>query len=408
MRNNKEPRILFYLKESIIVKEPKGGPYGVGYMYYKESQLRGDKSFCFINDIDSEKQKIEKSKSMIRGLIKRCPNWLNSIQRNIRKRRQILALLNDKPKDSGVDFTAFDIIFFHQPIDLFNERINLKDYKGLVVLQSHCPEPSSHEMYAKLTKFVKRTIPHLLKRMEYIDEFAFNRADYIIFPCVDAEDPYRNNWPYFNIIREKLKVKYITTGIMPVSPRRDREAVLSELGIPKSDFVITYVGRHNEVKGFDLLKQIASSILDSCNDVWFISAGKEEPISRLVHARWKEIGWTTDAHSYISAADVFVLPNRETYFDLVMLEILALGKIVIASRTGGNKYFEKQGVKGVFLYNDVDEAIRLVNLIKTLPVSERLELEKSNKQFFINKCQVDSMYNNCKEVLSEVWHETNA
>lgn len=404
----KEPRTLFYLKESIIVEEPKGGPYGVGYMYYKESQVRGDKSFCFINDKESENLNLVKSESLLRKLVRQCPNWFNSIQRNIRKRKQILALLNDKPKDSGVDFNAFDIVFFHQPIDLFNERYNLEDYKGVVVLQSHCPEPSSHEMYAKFTKFVKQTIPNLLKRMEYIDEYAFNRADYIIFPCEDAEEPYKKKWPYFNEIRGKLKVKYITTGIMPVSPRRDREAVLSELGIPKSDFVITYVGRHNEVKGFDLLKQMASSILDNCNDAWFISAGKEEPIKRLEHARWKEIGWTTDAHSYISAADVFVLPNRETYFDLVMLEILALGKIVIASRTGGNKYFEKQGVKGVFLYDDVNEAVKLINMVKTLSTSERLELENSNRLFFVNKCKVDSMYNNCKEVLSEIWCETNA
>lgn len=68
----------------------------------------------------------------------------------------------------------------------------------------------------------------------------------------------------------------------------------------------------------------------------------------LKDSRWKEVGWTNDSQSIIAASDVFVLPNRETYFDIIMLEVLSCGKIVIASRTGGNKYFEKIGAKGVF------------------------------------------------------------
>ncbi len=50
---------------------------------------------------------------------------------------------------------------------------------------------------------------------------------------------------------------------------------------------------------------------------------------------------------------------KETYFDLVMLEVLSLGKIIIASYTGGNKYFKSSFAKGVFTYSKLEEAAQL-------------------------------------------------
>ena len=43
--------------------------------------------------------------------------------------------------------------------------------------------------------------------------------------------------------------------------------------------------------------------------------------------------WTNDPHSLINASDMFILPNKETYFDLIMLEVLSMGKIVLATNT---------------------------------------------------------------------------
>ena len=401
MNNIGFPRVLFFLKEDIIKNMPKGGPDGVGSMYYYHQLLTEQALFSFIPE--SEKKPVSKVKSFVR----KFPQWLIDLERSIRERKMVINFVNGKQKPSNIDFNNFDIIFFHRAKDLFNEREKLIKFHGVVVLQSHCPEPESHELYATYSKLIKYSIPNLRSRLEMIDEYAFNRADYLVFPCEDAEEPYFNKWPYFKKIHDSKKIKYILTGISPITPKRSRKEVLSELQIPANDFIITYVGRHNEVKGYDLLKTIGQRLFSKSNDVWVISAGKEEPIKRLENSHWKEIGWTTDAHSYISAADVFVLPNRETYFDLVMLEVLALGKIVIASRTGGNKYFEKQGVKGVFLYDNVNEAVSLINMIKSLSVSERLELEESNRQFFVDNCQVSTMYMKCKEVLCDIWAKTN-
>ena len=169
--------------------------------------------------------------------------------------------------------------------------------------------------------------------------------------------------------------------------------------VPENGFVISYVGRHNTVKGYDLLKEIASDFFNREEEAWVISAGLESPFKRLEHLRWKEIGFTNDPHSLISASDVFVLPNRVTYFDIVMLEILALGKIVVASKTGGNRYFDKMGVEGVLLYDTKEEAIKQLSRVKNMTIEERNVLGAKNKDFFDKYLSSRVMYDNYIELI---------
>ena len=172
--------------------------------------------------------------------------------------------------------------------------------------------------------------------------------------------------------------------------------------IPSDGFVISYVGRHNTVKGYDILKDIVADYFNIDDNAWVISAGLESPFRRLEHPRWKEIGFTNDPHSLIGASDVFILPNRVTYFDIVMLEILSLGKIVIASRTGGNKYFEKMGLDGVLLYDNKEEAIKQLVSVRKMSSEERLKLGCKNKEFFDKYLSSSAMYDSYMLMLNSL------
>ena len=213
-----------------------------------------------------------------------------------------------------------------------------------------------------------------------------------------------DNWPYFREIKEKHrnKFKYVLTGIPQSVPTKSRNEILSTYNVPTDEFVISYVGRHNTVKGYDILKDIAKALFAKDSKTWVISAGKEEPFKRLEHPRWKEIGYTNDPASFISASDVSVLPNRVTYFDIVMMEILSLGKIVLASRTGGNKFFEKNGLPGVFLYDTIDEAVSTLLEIKSMSPSEREALGKQNIEFYSKNLSVASMYDSYMQCIEEI------
>ena len=65
-----------------------------------------------------------------------------------------------------------------------------------------------------------------------------------------------------------------------------------------------------------------------------------------------------------------------------MLEVLSLGKIVVASKTGGNKYFERINTGGIFLYSNIEEAISIIDELRLMDSAKREELETKNRLIF--------------------------
>ena len=161
-------------------------------------------------------------------------------------------------------------------------------------------------------------------------------------------------------------------------------------------------GRHAySIKGYDILKEIGEDILRKHDNVYFLIAGKEEPLQGLDNKRWIEVGWTDDPHSLIAASDVFVLPNRETYFDLVMLEVLSLGTIIVANNTGGNKYFSKTNTNGIILFNGIAEAVRQIETVMQIDMDSKNKMMESNKKLFNEQFSLDVFANNyCRMINS--------
>lgn len=380
-------KVLINVYEKYLL--PKGGAGAVCYYYSEEQKNRGEHILEFLPN----PQEVNKPSNPIKKLFEAIKNY--SI---------VFRKLYFSPKPTGKDYNKYDVVHFHDTNSLYYAMPDLKDFRGKVILQSHSPQPLAEEQYEKMSKILKLVFPFAKQMYERMDRLAFERADYLIFPCEEAEDPYLKSLDYFNALKQSRPnaFRYVLTGIPAAHAKRDRKQVCDELCIPHTDFIITYVGRHNEIKGFDQLKAIAFDLFAKNSNMWVISAGKEEPIKRLEHPQWKEIGWTTDAHSYIAAADVFILPNKETYFDIVMLEILSLGKIVVASATGGNKYFRTHNCEGVFLYESKEECISIINRIAGMSLEERETLGKKNKLFFEKYLTVSSMYDNYKSMLESL------
>lgn len=388
---------LIYLDEKAL--SPAGGPLGVGYYIYEEAKRALDHEICFLRSDD----KVKETEARQKKILYKFPR-ITKIVRTIRHIREYRKMLYS-PEDTPGKFDDYDIVHFHSTSDMYKQRENLKSYKGKTILTSHSPIPLAQELYAACaTKFERHFFKKRIVEFEKMDTWSFMNADYIIFPCPDAEEPYFNNWDKYKSIKEAKKdcYRYVLTGISPKEAEVSKADIRSKYGVDKNDFVVVYVGRHNEVKGYGNLKQLGMRMLNGKNNIKFLIAGREEPLTRLEDPAWIEIGFTKDPYSVISAGDVFVLPNNETYFDLVFIEVLSLGKIVVASRTGGNRYYEKAGVKGVFLYDTLEEAEKLIEAIKAMPKEEKLALEQSNKNFYKKHLTGKAFYDNYKTVISQL------
>lgn len=391
------------MKELIFLDEkalaPAGGPLGVGYYIYNEAKKSGDQEIEFLKSSEKKKTKEAKQKK----LLYRFPR-LTLLVRSLRHIKEYRQMLYSPTHDASI-FKGYDIVHFHSTKDMYKQRESLKEFNGKTIITSHSPIPLSQELYAACaTGFERRFFKKRMSEFEEMDKWSFLNADYIIFPCPDAEEPYYNNWADYKNIKEKKKdsYRYVLTGISPKKALLTKDEIRDRYGIGKNDFTVVYVGRHNEVKGYGNLKNIGQKMLDGKTNTKFLIAGKEGPLTKLENPNWIEVGFTKDPYSIIAAGDVFLLPNNETYFDLVFIEVMSLGKIIVASRTGGNRYYEKAGAKGVFLYDTLDEAREIIEHIRTMSSNEKSELEKANKEFYENNLTGKVFYENYKKVISEL------
>lgn len=370
-------KILIY--KDIADLGPVGGPSGYLYNLYnglekinengvKFLDLKRNTKFYKLKNINKKLKNVVKSK-LKKVLDKK---WIQNLEDIV---------LNDKNVSSQVNFNEYDYIHFHSTFDMYEVREQLKNTKAKIIITSHSPKPLHLEYFDLLREKGEKDILRF-SSLSKIDEFAFNRADYIIFPCEEAEEPYYNQWDKYKEIHEKNKNKYryILSGIKGCTAKISKEEIRKKYNIPESAFLLSYVGRHNEVKGYDVLKKIGSEVLNN-KDIYIIIAGKEGPLYRLENNHWIEVGWTNDPHSIIAASDLFILPNKETYFDLVLLEVLSLGIPTLVSYTGGNKYFEKFEQSGILYFNDELTAINKINNLYN-EKNKLNNLGKLNKKIF--------------------------
>ena len=171
--------------------KPTGGPTGYCYNLATQLEKNGETDIHFINKVvrDSSAFNNRVKKIKWKGL-----RFIVTIIKSFYRKCQMLYGISHK---AVVDLNEYDIVHFHSTDDLFRCRDSLKTYKGLVVLTSHSPTILSKEYFSYLTAWERKYMGWFYKRMIKMDEYSFNRADYIIFPCEEAEEPYRNNWNKF-------------------------------------------------------------------------------------------------------------------------------------------------------------------------------------------------------------------
>ncbi|MGK4006949.1 glycosyltransferase family 4 protein [Sorangium sp. So ce1036] len=138
---------------------------------------------------------------------------------------------------------------------------------------------------------------------------------------------------------------------------RERAAPRQRFGVPADAKVVLYAGYHVPEKGVDVLVE-AMAHLDRTGrrDVHLMMVGGGELLEPL-RARVSELGlsgrvqlfgWVLPAEipDYMAACDVFCLPSRREGCPNVVLEALASGRPVVASRVGGVPELLREGQGG--------------------------------------------------------------
>lgn len=347
---------------------PKGGP--AGYLYnIKQHSGQAGFNIDFLSDLELEfkyrKTNDRWTNLLVRVLMKIDPSQKKKFLDSYVVTKQEIAC------DISV-LSEYDAIHFHTTYELFQARRLLRAYRGKIILQSHSPKPFLYEVMEDRFGI---SAPHPYAVMRYltqIDRFAFKRADTIVFPCRESMDSYVSRYRFILRFLKKtvfLPTPYETANTAGIDIKK-------ELQLPEDSFLVLYAGRHNYVKGYDLIKKAAEEIfkLNVSPPIHFLIAGQESPLIGLQNISWHELGWRSDIGAIMKSSDCMVLLNRETYFDLILLEALAHSLPVILSKTGGNKYFAKYSSPGL-LFCELN-GHTLANMIIALSKRGKSELKE--------------------------------
>jgi glycosyltransferase involved in cell wall biosynthesis len=176
------------------------------------------------------------------------------------------------------------------------------------------------------------------------------------------------------------RIDVVHNGIDPAhlaSPATDGLNPRAEMGLNDSQPVILVLARLADNKGHRYLVEAAPAILDRFPDARFAFAGIPEgqmSMERQIAAaglesRFSILGFRPDAGALLRSSTVFVLPSLAEGFPLSVIEALAAGLPVVATRVGGIPEIIEDGRNG-FLVPPADAASLARAVIRALELGE--------------------------------------
>jgi glycosyltransferase involved in cell wall biosynthesis len=179
------------------------------------------------------------------------------------------------------------------------------------------------------------------------------------------------------------KLRVIHNGVDTEKFQRaqpDRERLFP--GAAHQTLVVLVGNMHSDVKGHPWLIAAALKVLQEFPETRFVLAGDgdgrpqfEEQAARLgVQQNFSFLGRRSDIPELLASCDIAVLPSRAEGLPNAVLEYMAAGLPTIASRVGGNSELVEDGVTGLLVRSEDDEALSaaLLRLLRDPELARRL------------------------------------
>jgi len=163
----------------------------------------------------------------------------------------------------------------------------------------------------------------------------------------------------------RVNVVYNGVDVAGVPPMDQLNAIRTDLRLDGYDHVIGAVGSLYPVKGHIHLIKALPEILRACPRTLLLLVGqgeldqalKAEVVKRNLDAHVRFLGFRSDVPALLSLFDVFVLPALSEGLSMALLEAMAAGKPVVATRVGGNPELVLDGDTGFLINAESPESI---------------------------------------------------
>lgn len=193
----------------------------------------------------------------------------------------------------------------------------------------------------------------------------------------------------------------------------------TDLLLPLDKLVITMIGRINPGKGQLFFLEVAKQLRKAYPQLAFVMVGDPYPGYESIAADIREfvkrnaledsvfnLGYRSDIPCILAATDIFVLPSTlPDSFPTVILEAMAAGKPVVATKSGGAEEMVLDGETG-FLFDIEDQETCREKISILVENSDlRAQLGKSGKNRVVVEYNLESFQDKISKHLWKVLQE---
>ncbi len=286
-------------------------------------------------------------------------------------------------EDFSTSHFNFNIIHAHDVLSLYY----FKDHPAKKILTIHSKGPIIDDLkdYHSGSDLMK----NWYSRFNIMEDEAIKAADVITFPSVEAKKLFLDKKN--EIDESKVKIIYNGIDIEKIKQLSNSENSLNDYGIKENhDLLLLNVADHIKVKNISsIIKAVHYLKRENVRNPLLVNVGigpetnyLQEMISEMkLEDNVILLGLLSNDEiiKFMNYFDYFIMASERVVFDIVILEAMACGMIVIANNNGGNKEIIENGFNG-YLLNEI-RAEEIANVVMEANEGCRAQAKNSAEQF---------------------------
>lgn len=186
-----------------------------------------------------------------------------------------------------------------------------------------------------------------------------------------------------------------------------------ELGLPPEGPIVGTVGRLVPIKGLEWLLKAAPRVLAEFPQACFVIIGEGPLLGELkelaaalgIGPRVVFWGAREDVPECLVALDLFVLPSLNEGMGRALIEAMAVGCPVVATRVGGVPDIVADGTTGLLVPPRDDRALAEAMLTLLRDRSRRAAYGETARRYIDGRFDVETMVRNIERLYDEVWQD---
>lgn len=171
-----------------------------------------------------------------------------------------------------------------------------------------------------------------------------------------------------------------------------RHHMRQKFKISDKEIIIISTSRLDKTKSIDRLINAFDMLFQKYRNIWLFILGDgplKNELSNLAdqktsRERIKFLGFHNDVSPFLKMSDIFVLPSEKEGFGNAVIEAMATGLIVIATKVAGPNEIIKNGINGFLVERSEEDMLRGLTKVLLLTERERKEISINARRFVMD------------------------